>query len=186
MGDPLDDGSLLEACQQGDREALRALFEAHRDRVYSLALHFMGDRTAAEDITQSVFLKLFGGAGRFRGDARPGTWLYRLVANACIDEHRRRRRLVPIAAASDRLLPASDRPQEESLASEETGEAVRAAVVRLPPKLRLPILMRYLEGLSYGEIAAALGCSKGTVASRLNRGHRELARRLESLRDPRI
>jgi RNA polymerase sigma-70 factor (ECF subfamily) len=99
-----------------------------------------------------------------------------------MDEHRRRRRLVPFPEESARAAPEACGPQEEDLVRRQSREAVRVAVARLSPRLRLPILLRYLEDLSYEEIAEVLGCGKGTVASRLNRGHRQLARRLASLR----
>ena len=77
-----------------------------------------------------------------------------------------------------------DRKSPEShYAQAELGESVKAAIRELKPKFRLPILLKYVEELSYEEIAKVLGCSKGTVASRLNRGHKELARRLAHLRD---
>lgn len=75
------------------------------------------------------------------------------------------------------------KPQEKQYARLEIGEKVRTAIAELKPKFRLPILLKYIEGLSYEEIATVMGCSKGTVASRLNRGHGELARRLSHLRD---
>lgn len=75
------------------------------------------------------------------------------------------------------------KPQERQYARAEVGEAVRKAIGELKPKFRLPILLKYVEGLSYEEIANVMGCSKGTVASRLNRGHGELAKRLAYLRD---
>ena len=193
MREPAVDGPLLEACQQGDREAFRALFEAWQDRVYSLALHFTGDEATAQDIAQDVFLKLFARIGQFRGDSAFGTWLFRLVANACMEEHRRRRRFTPwplagrpagrrVSAEHPVRSPAEGRPQEDRIERRQVREAVQAAVAQLSPKLRLPILLRYLGEMSYDEIAELIGCTKGTVASRLNRGHRALARRLASLR----
>jgi len=182
MGDRAVDVCLVEACRRGDREALRVLFEAYKDRVYSLAIRFTGDEAAAKDITQDVFLKLFSHIGQFRGEAELSTWLYRLVSNACMDEHRRRRRLVPLTGERVERHREERGPQEIGFARREVRGAVQSAVSELSPKLRLPILLRYLEDLSYEEIATALGCTKGTVASRLNRGHRALARKLASLR----
>lgn len=190
--EPALDGRLLEACQAGDREAFRALFEAWQDRVYSLALHFSGDDATAQDIAQDVFLKLFSRIGQFRGDSSFGTWLFRLVANACMEEHRRRRRFaLPWGAdrTAQRVVrdgsvrsPVERRPQEDRIERRQVREAVQGAVAQLSPKLRLPILLRYLGEMSYDEIAETIGCTKGTVASRLNRGHRALARRLAALR----
>jgi RNA polymerase sigma-70 factor (ECF subfamily) len=172
------DVELLRACQSGDRQAFRVLFEVYRDRVYSIALHFSGDSAVAADVTQEVFVKLFHAIGQFRFGSDFGTWLYRLVANACMDEHRRRRRWLPL---QDVFMSPSDSQEKTAIRSEVSG-AVQAAVARLAPRLRLPVLLRYVEGLSYDQIAGALGCSKGTVASRLNRAHKLLARRLSHLR----
>ena len=84
--------AIVEACRRGDREALRALYEAHKDKVYSIAFYFLhGDGAAASDVTQQVFLKLIGGIGRYRGDSAFSTWLYRIVVNTCVDRSRRHR-----------------------------------------------------------------------------------------------
>lgn len=172
---------ILEACRQGERDAFRVLFEACKDGVYSIALNFTGSQAAAQDITQDVFVKLFHAIRGFRGDADFRTWLHRLVVNACIDESRRKRRFVPIEEAGDG--PAARSSSQELRAREkEVALQVRSAVASLAPKLRLPILLRYVEGLSYSEIGDVLKCSLGTVASRLNRGHKVLARRLAHLR----
>ncbi len=191
---------LIEACRQGDRESFRQLFELHKDRVWSVALHFIGDEAAARDITQQVFLKLFTAINHFRGEAGFSTWLYRLTVNACLDEQRRRRRFLSFdffktgdgssvgrnlmeqqqAKQFEQQLQAM--AQEDHHAQLELSAAVKAAVKELKPKLRMAILLKYFEGLSYEEMASVLGCSAGTVASRLNRGHKELARRLAHLK----
>jgi RNA polymerase sigma-70 factor (ECF subfamily) len=177
------DERVIEACQDGDREAFRLLFETYKDRVFSIAVYsFDGDQAAASDVAQQIFLKLMTNISQFRGDAAFTTWLYRLVINTCIDERRRRRRFLPFGEMTPMVKSAEKRPQEKQYARIELAESVRAAITQLRPKLRMPILLKYVEGLSYEEIATVLDCSKGTVASRLNRGHKELARRLEHLR----
>jgi RNA polymerase sigma-70 factor, ECF subfamily len=193
MNEPVSERRLIEACQQGDREAFRQLFELHKDRVWSIARHFAGDETAACDITQQVFLKLFTSITQFRHDASFATWLYRLVVNACLDERRSRRRFISfdffrsddnrddeVELKDWKQMPHS---QEEVFTQLELSGAVKAAVRQLKPKLRLTILLKYFEEMSYEEMAEVLGCSMGTVASRLNRGHQELARRLGHLRE---
>lgn len=175
---------VIEACQRGDREAFRLLFEAHKDKVYSIAIYFFGgDEEGASDATQQVFLKLITSINQFRQDAEFTTWLYRLVVNACVDEQRKKRRFIPFGEAFETKSGAERKPQEEHFARAELAGSVRQAVAHLKPKLRMAVLLKYVEGLSYEEIGAALGCSKGTVASRLNRGHKILARRLSHLRD---
>jgi RNA polymerase sigma-70 factor (ECF subfamily) len=174
---------IIESCQRGDREAFRALFESYRDRVYSVALYFFGgDEALAADVTQQVFLKLFTRISQFRRESEFTTWLYRLTTNACIDERRQRRRLNQLGEVAPSLLPRARGVAEDRLMRLETSDAVREAVAALKPKLRIAILLKYFDELSYAEIADALGCSTGTVASRLNRGHKILARRLGHLR----
>jgi RNA polymerase sigma-70 factor, ECF subfamily len=173
---------LLAACRRGDREAFRELFEVYQGRVYSVALHYTGEQAAARDITQQVFLKLFTRLAQFREEAEFTTWLYRLVANTCLDEKRRGRRFVPIDECGETLPPASRESAEESYSRREVSARVQAAIRELKPKLRLVILLKYVEGMSYEEIARALGCSPGTVASRLNRGHKALAGKLAGWR----
>jgi RNA polymerase sigma-70 factor, ECF subfamily len=196
MNEQASERRLIEACQCGDREAFRELFEAHKDRVWTVALRFTGDESAARDVTQQVFLKLFTSIAGFRHESNFKTWLYRMVANECMDEFRKRRRLIPLDFF--RPAPGAERDedcggaemndwrqepiQEERLTQLELSEAVLAALAQLKPKLRMAIVLKYFEDLSYEQMAEALGCSMGTVASRLNRGHKELARRLAHLK----
>ena len=184
MAEQLIDGRIIEACQHGDRAAFQLLFETYKDKVFSIAVYSSGDRAVAEDVTQQIFLKLFTAIRQFRGDSEFTTWLYRLVVNACVDERRRRRRWLPLTETATMSDPGEKKPQEKQYARLEVAEAVRAAIGELKPRFRLPILLKYIEGLSYDEIAGVMGCSKGTVASRLNRGHSQLAKRLSHLNNP--
>src|SRR4026208_194099 len=185
MADQLIDGRVIEACQQGDRAAFQLLFETYKDKVFSIAVYSSGgDRAVADDVTQQIFLKLFTAIQQFRGESEFTTWLYRLVVNACMDERRRRRRLLPWGETVAMRKAGERKPQEKQYARLEVAEAVQAAIGELKPKFRLPILLKYIEGLSYEEIATVMGCSKGTVASRLNRGHSQLAKRLAYLNSP--
>jgi RNA polymerase sigma-70 factor (ECF subfamily) len=176
------EADIIEACRKGDREAFQKLFETYKDKVYSIALHFSRDESSARDITQQVFLKLFTTIGQFRHDAEFTTWLYRIVSNACTDERRKTRRFIPFGDEGEVKGMATRGRQEDNYIRREMADSVRGAIGELSPKLRMPILLKYVEGLSYEEIAEALGLSKGTVASRLNRGHKALARKLGHLR----
>lgn len=177
------DEHVIEACQRGDREAFRLLFETYQHKVYSISLYyFKGDEAIARDVSQAVFLKLMTKIEQFRRDAEFTTWLYRLVVNACMDEQRRRRRFLPFGDGFMSGHGTEKEAQDERYARIELADSVKAAIGELRPKLRLPILLKYVEGLSYDEMAEVLGCSKGTIASRLNRGHKILAQRLSHLR----
>ncbi len=174
--------TIIEDCQAGNRQAFHTLFEAYKDKVYSIALHFSGEEAMAKDITQQVFLKLFTTISQFRFDSEFTTWLYRIVANACTDEQRKRRRFVPFVQGEEVRNMIAKGSQEETYIQRQISDSVQTAIADLSPKLRMPILLKYVEGLSYEEIATTLGCSIGTVSSRLNRGHKALARKLSYLR----
>jgi RNA polymerase sigma-70 factor (ECF subfamily) len=177
--------AVIDACRRGDREAFRVLYEASKDKVYSMALYFFrGDAATAADVTQDVFLKLMDKVGQFRGQSDFSTWLHRLVANACVDRTRRRWwRITTVdpVGLDDRPSPSS---HEDDYVRAEMARSVQLAIAELTPKIRMAILLRYFSELSYEEMAAALNCSAGTVASRLNRGHRQLAGRLRCSGEP--
>lgn len=183
MVESISEERVIAACQEGDREAFRQLFETYKDKVFSIAVYsFGGDEAAASDVSQQIFLKLMTTIGQFRGESAFTTWLYRLVVNACTDELRKRRRFLPFGDWTPASKLEDRRPQEKRFARMELADSVQGAIHELSPKLRMAILLKYVEGLSYDEIAGVLGCSKGTVASRLNRGHQKLAQRLSYLR----
>ena len=168
--------AVLARCRRGDREAFRLLYEAYKDKVYSMALYFFhGDAATAADVTQHVFLKLIGNIGQFRGESG--------FSNACVDRTRMagaKTRSVDPEVLAELPVPGS---QEDDLAHAEVAASVRAAVASLSPTVRMAVVLRYFEDLSYAEMADALNCSIGTVASRLSRGHEMLARLLAPLRD---
>jgi RNA polymerase sigma-70 factor, ECF subfamily len=183
MAEPIIDERVIAACQQGDRDAFGLLFDSYKDKVFSIAVYsFGGDQTAASDLSQQIFLKLMTNIGQFRGDSTFTTWLYRMVVNTCIDEQRKRGRFLPFGESIPMSKVEDRRGPEKHYAKREVADRVQAAIQELKPKFRLPILLKYVEGLSYEEIANVLSCSKGTVASRLNRGHQALARKLSHLR----
>ena len=134
------------------------------------------------DIAQDTFLKLLSHIGQFRSDARFDTWLYRLVVNSCLEHQRRMRKWMPVL---DGLLDAMCAVQDtvlHELLRKERQDAVHEIVRKLPSDQRIVVILRYMEELAYEEIAEIVGCSTGTVASRLNRAHKVLERRLSHLR----
>ncbi len=172
------DAALVAAYQHGELDAFRRLYEAHKNRVYSIALYFFrGDTASAEDATQDVFVKLHGTLGSFQSKSEFKTWLYQMVSNACIDELRKRRRLVRL----EMLDIGVNSNEDESFTKTDLQSAVRDAINTLTEDARLAVLMKYFEELSYDEMAVAMKCRKGTVASRLNRALRSLADKLAFL-----
>ncbi|HZS46082.1 MAG TPA: sigma-70 family RNA polymerase sigma factor [Blastocatellia bacterium] len=172
----------VEGCRRNDPDAQRRLFNLHKDRVYSLAMFLSKNPADAAEITQEVFLKVYSGLSHFRGEAKLETWLYRIVTNTCSNHARKYRSILSLDFAfwsgrTERVVSA-----EEELAKRQIDETVRAAVASLPEKLRVPIVLRYVEDLSYEQISEVLNCPAGTVAARLNRANKMLVQKLAKLR----
>jgi RNA polymerase sigma-70 factor (ECF subfamily) len=180
-GDP--DREALARVAAGDVEAFQPLVERHQDRLIAVCQRLLGDREAARDAAQEVFLKAFRKAGDFEPRAQVSTWLYRIAVNHCLNVLRRRRiaRFLPWAgdAGGEEEAPAFDPPDEAAdpetaLVSRRRWQRTRRAIDRLPPGQRAVLVLVRFEGLAYKEAAAALGISPGAVESRLVRALRNL------------
>ena len=178
-----DERSLVDAAR-GDRDAFKVLYERYRDRVYNLAFYTLGEALWAEDALQIIFLKIYRGLPGFRHESALSTWIYRIAVNECHNQLQRRgARHVPLEAilGSDEEFDQAALPDAEQL-ERERGQILRDAVMDLSPKLRSVVVLKYVQGLGYDEIAKVLECAPGTVASRLNRALAELEARLHPLR----
>lgn len=170
-------------------EAFRLLYERYRDKVYSTAFQVTGDATEALDVTQEVFLRIHRKLDRFRFESAFSSWLYRLTVNLATDFRRRRRshRMLSIdgAVGETESSPAeieSHAPGPVAqAAAEELSRQVLEALSVLSPRLREVVVLRYLQRLSYEEVAQVIGKPVGTVKSRLNRAHEKLRPVLEEL-----
>jgi RNA polymerase sigma-70 factor (ECF subfamily) len=180
----LSERELILAAQGGDIGAFKSIYEAYRDRVYNLVFYWLGDRVLAEDALQIVFMKVHRGLPSFRFESTLSTWIYRIAANECQNQTRRRgARFVPLEAilgSGEELDPGP--LQDDQRARIQRDEIIRQAIMELPDNLRAVIVLKYIEGLSYEEIASILGCAPGTVASRLNRALGRLESQLRPLR----
>ena len=159
---------LLSACRRGDREAFGRLFAATCDYVHGVALYLTRDEDAAADLTQEVFLRVLTRIRQFEGRSAFRTWLFRIAVNAARDARRRRRPSVALEDAHA-ALPASAPSIETAMLARDRDARVRAALAALPHRLREPLVLRYVGGLTYAEIGEALALRPGTVASRLSR-----------------
>jgi RNA polymerase sigma-70 factor (ECF subfamily) len=190
MSQPDPDLPLVRRCiERRCPESFAALYQRYRDRVFGTASALTGDRTLAEDVTQEVFLRVYRKLDTFEGKSSFGTWVYRLTINLATDLQRSRqrgRRLVDEVVEQARARPEKVVDDGSATgAGAEAGELrgqVAQAIRGLSEKLAAVVVLRYLEGLSYEEIAEALDMSVGTVKSRLNRAHGELAELLRPLR----
>jgi RNA polymerase sigma-70 factor (ECF subfamily) len=170
----------------GERDAFRELVELTAPRLYRLALRVVGDPDEAEDVVQETTIRAWDRIDELREPAAVMGWLSHIARNAARDRlrwwKRRRRELFDEAGAALAAVEQSAPPRpDEALAGAQTGAAVARAVAALPDKHRVVLLLREADGMSYEEIAEALGVAIGTVESRLHRARAALARRLQRL-----
>ena len=179
--DPRSDAELLAAHVAGDADAFGELFARHRDRLWSVALRTSGGPEDAADALQEAMISAFRRAGSFRGDAAVTTWLHRIVVNACLDQHRRRRSR-PTTTWIESL---HEREQDrDDMGNRELQIELERALAALPDDQRAAIVLVDVEGYSVDETAAILDCAPGTVKSRCSRGRAKLAARLQHVRNP--
>jgi RNA polymerase sigma-70 factor (ECF subfamily) len=168
------DAELLAAHVAGDRHAFGELFHRHQRQLHRLARLTSRSPEDAEDALQDALLSAHRGAGSFRHDAAVGSWLHRIVINACVDRLRRIR-AHPTAPLED-VYPVADRT-----AQVETAIAVQRALMRLPVEQRAAVVAVDMQGYSVADTAALLGVAEGTVKSRCSRARVRLAELLGHL-----
>jgi RNA polymerase sigma-70 factor (ECF subfamily) len=193
-----DDRLLMKRVRAGDERAFAALVERHGGRMLAVAAHLLGSRADGEDAVQRAFLRCFTAAGAYRPEWAVSTWLYRILTNVCVDEIRRRRarREVPEdggapggswsdtlarrGTATRRAAAQGDaggrhgRPSDPSGRRAADRAAARLDIARalhqVPNEARALLVLRYADGLSYGELARVRGITINTVKSQLARG----------------
>jgi RNA polymerase sigma-70 factor, ECF subfamily len=169
----MEDARLVGLFQRGDEEAFDLLVEKHRRRIYSLVCR-LANPGEADDLAQEVFIAAYRALPSFRGDSAFSTWLYRIAVHVC-SHHIRKRRLDTTDLDEEFMDLERGHDPEHSAISGELQQRVRDAIRALPYKLRLVVVLRDLQGLSYEEIAQVVGCPIGTVRSRLHYATQRLA-----------
>ncbi len=179
-----DERALVLLAQIGDRAALREIYDRHRDRVHRVVFYSLDEPLLVEDVLQTIFLKIYRALPHFRFEALLSTWIYRIALNECLNHNQRRRPdqvpLDAILGSGEEIDPAE--AVDDQHARREVSRILQQAVLDLPPRLRSVVVLKYVEGLSYDEIARVLECAPGTVASRLSRALIQMEERLRPLR----
>ncbi|HQR81061.1 MAG TPA: RNA polymerase sigma factor SigM [Actinomycetota bacterium] len=175
------DAVLLKAHVDGDPQAFGELFERHRDRLWAVALRTAGSPDDASDALQDAMVSAFRRAGSFRGEAAVTTWLHRIVVNACLDQHRRRRTR-PTTTWIESLHETSH--DVDDMSNRELQIELERALAELPDEQRAAIVLVDVQGYSVAEAASILDCPPGTVKSRCARGRAKLVTRLTPVRNP--
>ena len=178
-----DERDLAERAARGDLEAFAALIRAHQAQVFNVALRMLGERREAEDATQDAFVRAFRSFGHFDLRLPPGPWLKKIAVNVCLDRlERRAERSLDEETAQVQVDPAPA-PSVRAEQDERTRR-IRQELSRLPPRYRAAIELRHYQGLSYAEMAEALGRPLSDVKSDLFRARKLLAERLLDLKEP--
>jgi RNA polymerase sigma-70 factor (ECF subfamily) len=184
------EAALIERCTAGNESACAELVATHQRMVFSLAMHLLGDRDEALDVSQEVFLRVFRTLSSFRGQSALRTWIYRIVINQARNRQRwwRRRHRGSQVSLDEHLDQFGDLESkgevlpDRLLASKETAAKIWHALDQLPFDQRTALVLREVDGLRYEEIAFSLGVAIGTVKSRLTRARQTLRAELLGIR----
>lgn len=189
-----EENALICAAANGDTEAFGSLYTMYEKLVYNTVRLKVNSAEDAFDLSQEVFLKIWKSIGRYRGDCRFSTWVYKICVNACLDflRHAKISTAEQMPTYTDRdgdeieiefADETVDSSPEGMFEKHETVRLVRDAITKLSPEAREVVLLRDIEGYSYDEIAAMTGLEIGTVKSRLNRARGHLRELLAAVRD---
>lgn len=186
MPEAVKDAELVRRFKQGDRGAYAEIVRRYQDRVFTVCLRWMGDRGAAEDVSQDVFLALFRSLQSFRGDSQLSTWVFRVVVNHCKNRKSyQRRRAMDLHEPLEGNRRDPDAPPRQ-IADEGPGTDARLraaeaqglldrALDTLEEEHRTILVLRDIQDLSYEEIGDLLDLPRGTVKSRIHRARARLA-----------
>ncbi|MCX7896594.1 MAG: RNA polymerase sigma factor RpoE [Rhodocyclaceae bacterium] len=192
MGEREADLLLVERAQRGDRHAFGLLVAKYQRKLLRLIQRLVPDPAAAEDVAQEAFIKAYRALPNFRGESAFYTWLYRIAVNAAKNWLASEgRTLTAVSEAADEegeeeenhALWRDEETPDRLLLSKEIGETVSRAVEALPEELRMALILREIDGLSYEEIAQVMDCPIGTVRSRIFRAREAVAAKLRPLLD---
>ena len=172
-----DDESLMEAVRRRDSSAFEMLFDAYNRLVYGIALRMLGEKLAAEDVTQAIFLKIWHSPDLFRG-GNFRAWLIRVARNSCLDELRSRKHNTPLEPSMDVVDDAS---LEETAFANLDAHEVRSALEVLSKEQREAIELGFFSGLTHCEIADRLALPLGTVKARIRSGLQRLRGALQEV-----
>jgi RNA polymerase sigma-70 factor (ECF subfamily) len=178
----LDDTALVKACQRGEQKAMELLYHRYKRRVFGLVTRIVGTGDA-EEVVQEVFVRIFRGLARFRGDSALSTWVYRLSVNASLT-HLARRKRRPECEEWVEQVAAPSEPVSDPALSARLEEALQ----RLPAGYRAVLVLHDIQGLNHEECAKILGCRVGTSKSQLHKARAKMrdllgAETSENLRD---
>jgi RNA polymerase sigma-70 factor (ECF subfamily) len=174
------EASCIERARGGDREAFDALVRAHYERIYACAFRLIGNHEDAEDLAQECFVKAHAALSLFGGRSRLSVWLRSILVHLVRDRLRARDRRPGLASLQDDLQVSATPEPAAELGRKELGVHLGEAMRALPDHLRIPLVLRALEGLDYDEISASTGVTAATARTQVMRARKALRRLLEA------
>jgi RNA polymerase sigma-70 factor, ECF subfamily len=185
-----DDQALVKAAQEGDMEAFEELVARHRDKLYARAFSMMRNEDEAIDLSQEAWVKGWQRLKQFQGEASFVTWMTRIVINLCLDQIRKHKRtradsieqMEEELGGVERQMPIVNPNPTERLERSELRQRIDRALNQLSYEHRTVLILHEFEELEYKEVAKRMGCSIGTVMSRLFYARRKMAALLASLK----
>ena len=151
------------------------LINAYSKAVYNIALNFFADRDIAADVTQDIFLKMYNNLEKFKEEKNFTAWLFTISRNYCIDYWRKNKKYLSNSQELDEKVSLHDPTPEDDAVRESEIRELRKKIARLEPELRVMLILRDIQDLSYQEIAGKFSIPEGTVKSRINRARLKLA-----------
>ncbi|HVU99763.1 MAG TPA: sigma-70 family RNA polymerase sigma factor [Verrucomicrobiae bacterium] len=185
-----DDQTLVRAAQKGDMGAFEELVARHRDKIYARAFSMMRNEEEAVDLSQEAWVKGWQRLSQFQGESGFATWMTRIAINLCLDQLRKQKRqraesldaLDEEAGGVERQMPVLEVNPTAGLERAELRKRIDAAMAQLSVEHRTVLVLHEFEEMEYKQIARAMGCSIGTVMSRLFYARRKLAALLVDLK----
>jgi len=173
-----DDYDIIRQFIDGDKSAFQTLVKRHKEKVRNIIYLTMNNSALVDDIAQDVFITIYRNLKHFRFESQFTTWLYRITVNKCKD-YLRRMNVRRIFSPLDEGIEVSE--HSSPIEERDISKIVTEAISKLPVKLRMPLILKDIEGFSYQEISETLNCEMGTVKSRIFRGREKLKEILQPL-----
>lgn len=185
----LSEEQLVKRSLQGDLQAFEELVLGYQSKVYALTYRYMGNEEDAYDMFQETFIKAYRSLPSFKGQSSFGTWIYRIASNVCLDELRRRKRRIPTLSLDEPATTLDGNELEVEIADtsysidilyeqKELSSSIQEVLDQMKKEHKTAIILRDILDLSYEEMAKVMGCSMGTVKSRLSRARNILKEKL--------
>lgn len=177
----LQDEELVVLCLEGKREAFEELVKRYERQIYSLAYRLTNNYHDAVELTQDVFFHLYRVLDKFDGDRKFFPWMYRIATNVCYNALKKKPKETSTLDNVIEFMSDEKSQPEEQFENKEVRETVHKAITELPENFRIPMVLRYLEDLSYQQIADTMDLPVSTIETRLYRGRIMLQKKLSSL-----